>query len=340
MATETDTAELPESASDHQTGTRVERFTGVQVYVHAALALSIFVLYLTGLPMTFNDQLGWLFSVFTYGNVVLLHIVAGVFFIFVATYYLLYLLVGMVLRGQLIPAMPTLRDVREALAYAGYLVGRNEKPTAKKYTWLQKAEIWVLAVELFLLSLTGLLLWYRGVFVSPEFRAVLGADAALADTLLLIVRDVHVVIALTMLMGITFHIYMVNVKERYPFNETMFSGDVSAGRAAHHWEAWADAELDEPPAHDTTPRPSKRTLVGVTLAMLVFFAVVLTATLFASVLSPLPSREYLIALPTDPMGTASIIYLIGLNAAVLVIVAGAAAIIYGVGKRLTGGYDG
>ncbi len=342
MASETDTVGAASTADPVETTdeNRLERFSGVQVWVHASLALSIFVLYLTGLPMTFTDQLGWLFPVFGYGNIVLFHVVAGVFFIFVGTYYLLYLLLGMLFRGQLLPALPTLHDFREAFAYLGYLLGRNEKPASKKYTWLQKAEIWVLAVELFLLSITGLLLWYRGLFVAPEFRAILGADAALADTLLLIVRDIHVVIALTMLMGIAFHIYMVNVKERYPFNETMFSGDVSAGRAAHQWKDWASEELEDPPGHDSTPSPSQRTLVGVTLALIAFFAVILTATLFASVLSPLPSREYLVSLPVDPMNAVSIVYLIGLNAAVLVIVAGSAAIVYGMWKRVGGQYDG
>ncbi len=333
--------DVADTGGDVETGTggRLERFSSVQVFVHATLAVSIFVLYLTGLPMTFADQLGWLFSVFTYGNIVLIHVAVGVVFVLVGTYYLLYLAVGMLLERRSIPALPTLDDVREAVAYLGYLLGRNEKPPSKKYSWLQKAEIWVLAVELVVLSATGLLLWYRGIFVSPEFRAILGADAALADTLLLFVRDVHVVIALTMLMGISFHLYMVNVKERYPFNETMFSGDVSAGRAAHHWEEWADAELEAPPETDHTPRPSKRTLVGVTLALLAFFAVVLTATLLASILSPLPSREYLLALPADPTGAANVVFLVGLNAAVLVILAGAAAIVYGMSVRLRGGYD-
>ena len=351
MATDVDTSGVDEAATAEgdygvsgegdfdPSGERVSRFSGIQVYVHASIAVSIFLLYLTGLPMTFNDQVGWLFSVFGYGNVVLIHVAVGVALILIGTFYVLYLLLEMLLERRAIPALPTMRDVREAYAYLGYLLGRNEKPAALKYNWLQKAEIWVIAVELVLISATGLLLWYRGIFVSPEFRAFLGADAALADSLLLIVRDVHVVIALTMLMGIAFHLYVVNVKERFPFNETMFSGDVSAERAAHHWKDWAKGKLeseDLPEGHHRSP--SKRTLVGISLALLSFFAIVLTATLISSVLSPLPTREYLIALPSDPTGIASIVFLVGLNAAVLLVIAATVAILYGITKRVRGEY--
>jgi len=335
-----DVSDAPEA--DVDSDGRLERFSSVQVYVHGTIALSIFVLYLTGLPMTFNEHLGWLFSVFTYEHVVLVHVAFGVVLIAVGTYYLLYLALTALLAGRLLDSFPTLGDVRESLAYVTYLFGRGEKPAAKKYTWLQKAEIWVLAVELFLLSATGLLLWYRGVFASPEFRAALGANEALADVLLLMVRDVHVVVALTMLMGISFHLYMVNVKERFPFNKTMFSGTVSADRARHHWAEWADEELGETETpHESSedrPVPSSRFLTVTGLSLLAFFALVLISTLFAAVLSPLPTREYLIALPADPVthGVASIVFFVGLNAAVVLILAGAAAICYGMIQRLRG----
>ncbi|AXR82221.1 Cytochrome c family protein precursor [Natrarchaeobaculum sulfurireducens] len=344
MATSTDTpGEIPGGADATEAATgerRLERFSSVQVYVHGTIALCIFVLYLTGLPMTFADHLGWLFAIFGYGNVVLLHVVAGVVFITVATYYLLYVLLTGLFGPGRIAALPTRRDVSEAIGYVKYLLGRGEKPAADKYTWLQKGEIWVLGVELLVLSVTGLLLWYRGLFVSPEFRAALGGHEQLADVLLLIVRDIHVVVALTMLMGIAFHLYMVNVKERFPFNRTMFTGDVSASRAKHHWADWADEQLegDADAGHDETPVPSRRTLAVITLALLAFFAVVLLSTLFAAVLSPLPTREYLLALPFDPVthGAASVVFFVGLNVAVLLIVAGALAICYGLAKRLRG----
>ena len=347
MATETPTRT--------ESGAVLKRFSGVQVYVHGLIALSIFVLYLTGLPLTFNDQLGWLFAVVGHANVILVHVIAGVVMIGVGTFYLLYLLLTAGLSRRSLPVLPTGSDVREAVAYVKYLAGRGEQPAAGKYTWLQKAEVFVLAVELVLLSITGLLLWYRGIFVSPEFRAVLGDHQALADTLLLIVRDVHVVIAMTALMGISFHLYMVNVKEKFPFNDGMFSGTVSAERAAHEWEAWADdhgvADADDHGVADAddhggaggsaTATPSRRVLVGVTLTLLSFFAVVLLATLFASVLSPLPTREYLLALPFDPLahGVPAIVFFVGLNVAILVILAGSVAICYGLANRLRGAYQ-
>ena len=331
MATETDSGAFG----------RINRFSDVQVYVHATAALSIFFLYLTGLPITFSEHLGWLFAIFGYGNVVLLHIIAGVVFITVGLYYVFTIALGVIAGRSGIDVLPTRRTVEEAVQYIGYLFGRTEKPESDKYNWLQKAEVWVIVVEVTLVSITGILLWYRGLFVSPEFRAVLGGHEPLADFLLLIARDVHLIFALTMLMGIAFHLYIVNVKEKYPFNETMFSGDVSPERAAHHWPAWARKKLGNLPGHVETAAPSKKTLAGITFALLVFFAVVVTATLFAAVFSPLPTRDYLIAVSGDVLaqGVTGVVYFIGLNVAVLMVLGGSAAIIYGISKRLRGEYD-
>ncbi|AFZ71664.1 formate dehydrogenase subunit gamma [Natronobacterium gregoryi] len=336
MSTETAT-----SAGATETSV-IERFSSAQVWVHGVLAVSIFVLYLTGLPMTFSDHLGWLFAIFGYGNIVTLHIVAGVVMILAAVYYVLYLALTAGATGRWrLPSLPSLSNVKEAIAYFKWVVGRGEKPEAAKYNWLQKAEIWVITVEFSLLIITGLLLWFRGVFVSPEFRAMLGGHEPVADVLLLIVRDVHVLIALTALMGTTFHLYMVNVKEKYPFNDTMFKGTATAERAAHHWKKWAKDNLESVPDHPETKSPDKRTLVGVTLALMTFFMLIMLATLFASVLSPLPTREYLVALSFDPLtqGVTSIVFFIALNVAVLVLVGSLIAICYGLVKRVRGDYE-
>lgn len=320
---------------------RIRRFSNAQVYVHAIAALSIFFLYLTGLPITFSEHLGWLFEIFGYGNVVMLHVAAGVVLLTVGIYYVVNVALGVFSGQASLQVLPTRRTVEEAIEYAGYLLGRNERPTSGKYNWLQKSEVWVIVVEVTLLCVTGLLLWYRGLFVAPEFRAVLGGHEPLADVLLLMARDVHLVFALTMLIGIAFHLYVVNVKEKYPFNETMFSGDVSAERAAHHWRTWAEKKLGELPGHAETVTPSKKTLAAITLVLLTFFAVILTATLFAAVFSPLPTRDYLVAVSGDILtgGVGGAVYFVGLNGAVLVVLGGSVAILYGIGKRLRGGYD-
>lgn len=319
---------------------RLQRFSDAQVYVHAAAALSIFFLYLTGLPITFSDQLGWLFSIFGYGNVILLHVAAGVVLVTVGVYYALHVVLG-VLSGRVgLDALPTRHTVTEAIAYVGYLFDRNEKPAAAKYNWLQKAEVWVIVVEVTLISITGLLLWFRGLFISPGVRSLLGTGA-LADVMVLIARDIHLIFALTMLIGIAFHLYIVNVKEKYPFNDTMFSGTVSAERATHHWRRWAKGKLDTLPGHVETPKPSRRTLFGLTLVLLTFFALIMTAALFAAVFSPLPTRDYIVGISSAVMteGIGGVIYFIGLNGAVLLVLGGAIAILYGIGKRFSGEYD-
>lgn len=330
MATETE----PVSAG------RLQRFSNAQVYVHALAALSIFLLYLTGLPITFSDQLGWLFAVFGYGNVVLVHVVAGVVLVTVGVYYVLHIALGLLSGRTGLDVVPTRETVREALEYLGYLLGRNEKPAAPKYNWLQTAEVWVIVLEVSLISITGVLLWFRGLFLSPGVRSALGGGT-LPDVLVLIFRDIHLIFALTMLIGIAFHLYIVNVKEKYPFNDTMFSGTVSVERAAHHWRAWAMQKLDSLPGHVETTKPSPGTVYGITLALLSFFALIMTAALFAAVFSPLPTRDYILGVSSAVLteGLGGIIYFVGLNVAVLVVLGGSIAILYGIGKRLGGGYN-
>jgi len=38
----------------------IRRFSRSQIAIHAIAALSILVLYITGLPITFPDQVGWI----------------------------------------------------------------------------------------------------------------------------------------------------------------------------------------------------------------------------------------------------------------------------------------
>lgn len=310
----------------------IQRFTGVQVYFHAVFASSIFVLLLTGLPITFHDRLWWLIAIIGYQNVVFVHVAGAVALVVSSLYYALFVATGIVTGGITLHALPDRSDVDEALQHVRYLVGRAEKPDADKYTFLQKSEIWILAFEVIVLTATGIFLWFRGLLVG-QGRA------------LLLLRDVHAVVALTMLMGIVFHLFVTHLSER-SIDWTMATGTVSRDRAREEWADWVDAGTPETTAPDGGEHPSiptegevstrltRATIVG----LVVVIAAIYTGILLNSILSPLPSGASLLDwLQGDlPHGVLGWFWTVTLNLAVLLLLGGFAALLYGVSIRLRG----
>lgn len=304
----------------------LQRFGDVQVYVHAALATSILVLWLTGLPLTFNEVLGWLVVLFGHGTIVIVHVAAGVLLILTGLFYLVYAVLGLLsgttsLRGM--ASLPRLRDAREGIDHVKYLIGLAGEPDYGKYTVLQKAEIWIIAFETVVMSVTGLGLWYLGVLNTQS-----------PNLTMLIVRDVHAIVAVTMLMGVVFHLFMTHVKE-FPMDQSIFDGTVGVGRACQEWAGWAEREVgtSDVPCEETTHSTILTTGMVVTMLL---FGIIWTGVILQYVLAPLPTGPSLLsnvapnALPGGLLGG---IYLVGLNLAAIVIVLSIVAIGYGLLRR-------
>ncbi len=304
----------------------LDRFNDVQVYVHGLLAASIFALWLTGLPLTFNEPLGWIITLIGHTNVVIAHVAAGVALIGSMVYLTVYMALGLVVgETTLRNVLPRLDDVREGIQQVKWLAGVGDEPHSHKYTVLQKAEIWIIAFEVGVMSVTGLLLWYVGV-LSP----------ASPNPLMLILRDVHAIVAVTMLMGIVFHLFMTHVAE-YPLDRSMFDGKVDLGRACEEWRAWAEEELQGPANHPCEESTHSTILTGGMVLGMLLFGVIWTGIILEYVLSPLPTGGPSLiqnvtpnTLPAGPMGMA---YFVGLNAAALVILVSVGALLYGFSLR-------
>ncbi|MCU4718277.1 formate dehydrogenase subunit gamma [Halapricum hydrolyticum] len=302
----------------------IERFNSVQVYVHALLAISIFLLWLTGLPMTFYEPLGWLIDLFGHSNVVLIHVVAGVGLIAVMIYYAVYMALGLTTGNTTLRhVMFGLDDVREVLQQLQWLAGLGAEPESGKYTFLQKAEIWIIAFEVGVMIVTGLVMWYIGVLASTSPNLVM-----------LIVRDVHAIVAVTMLMGVTFHLFMTHVKE-FPMDRSMFDGTVGIGQACREWQSWAREEIgaSRVPCEERTHSSVLTTGMIVTVLL---FAIIWTGVILQYVLSPLPTGPSLsqhIAPNALPGGTLGLVYFLGLNLAALVCIGSVVAIGYGIYSR-------
>jgi len=305
-------------------GESVERFTAVQVYVHFLMAAAILVLFLTGTAITFGSHVGWIVGLVGTGNIVLLHIVAGVTLFVTLLYYLFYALTGLVTGGFPTAWLPTLGTVREALAYAKHLVGRGEEPAAGKYSWIQKSEMLVIMVELTVLTLTGLILTFPGLLLRyrPTF---------------LVASDLHVVFAFTLLMGVTFHLYDTHVLE-FPLDTSIFTGRVSADRAREEWAAWVDATPASADGGEPQSADRQLQIAGV-LVVLFVFAVIYSGVMIDRILAPIPGTQNTLLLLDRPAtileGSLGVVWSIGLNVVVLVILAGLVGLLYGIAHRMT-----
>lgn len=307
----------------------VERFSGVQVYFHALFASSIFVLLLTGLPITFHSKLAWMLALIGYGNVVFVHIVAAVALILSSLYYALFVATGLVMGQTSLPSLPGRRDVDDAIQHVRYIAGRGEEPAAEKYTFLQKAEIWILVFEVVVLTVTGIFLWFRGLLVGQ------GAS-------LLLFRDVHAVVALTMLMGITFHLYTTHLADR-EIDWTMITGTVSRDRARQEWADWVDASSQDGRAADGGQQSAAPTEVesatllsrGTTAGLVILLAAIYTGVLLQTVLAPLPSGESITGWLTGgvPGGVIGWAWTIALNFVVFLLLGSFVALLYGMARR-------
>jgi len=302
----------------------LQRFNAPQVYVHGLLAASILLLWVTGLPITFHGPFAWLIGIVGYGNIVTLHVVAGAVLIMTGVFYVVYGFLGWsVGENSLKNVLPRPSDVSEAIEHLKYLAGRRGQPESGKYTFLQKAEIWIIVAETSVMILTGLVL-YAGTLteVSP-------APA------FLITRDIHAIVAVTMLVGVTFHLFMTHAKE-WPLDRSMFTGKVGLGRACEEWEGWVETSVGyvdvacEEQTHSTVLTTSL--IVG-----MILFGVVWTGVILEYVLSPVPTGGLNVAQDVAPHalpgGLLGGIYSLGLNIAMVVIFASIGALLYGFYER-------
>lgn len=323
---ETD-VETPTNDAESET---VARFSAVQVYFHFLMAAAILVLFLTGTAITFGGHVGWLYAIFGYQTVVLIHIIAGVTLFVSLLYYVIYAITGLATGDVPTAWIPNLDTVREAITYAKHVLGRGEEPRPGKYNWIQKSEILIITVELTVLTATGLLLTFPGLLLRyrPAF---------------LVTSDLHAVFAFTLLMGVTFHLYDTHVLE-FPLDTSIFTGRVSLDRAREEWAGWVDAPAERTDG-GTTAEPADSKAVegrsiqlGAVAVVLFVFVAIYSGVMIDRILAPIPGTQttlYLLDSPETILeGTFGFFWSIGLNVAVLVIIAGLVALLYGMSMRV------
>jgi formate dehydrogenase subunit gamma len=208
-------------------GRRVQRFNGLERFVHWFTASAFIVLALTGLNVTFGRHvLLPLLGPDLFSNVSLA-------FKYVHNYVAFAFMIGVVLTFLIwvIHNIPNRHDL-EWLAAGGGLVGRGTHPPAGKFNAGQKAVFWSVVVGGVALSVTGLYMLFPFQFGDIHSQQLMTV--------------IHAIVALVLIAIIIAHIYIGTLGMEGAF-DAMSTGQVDENWAREHHSVWY-AQLKGQPA--------------------------------------------------------------------------------------------
>jgi formate dehydrogenase subunit gamma len=208
-------------------GRRVQRFIGLERFVHWFTASAFIVLALTGLNVTFGRHvLLPLLGPDLFSNVSLA-------FKYAHNYVAFAFMIGVVLTFLIwvIHNVPNRHDL-EWLAAGGGLVGRGTHPPAGKFNAGQKAVFWSVVVGGVALSITGLYMLFPFQFGDIHSQQLMTV--------------IHAIVALVLIAIIIAHIYIGTLGMEGAF-DAMSTGQVDENWAREHHSVWY-AQLKGQPA--------------------------------------------------------------------------------------------
>lgn len=214
---------------------KIRRFSISQIVTHALAALSILVLYITGLPITFPDQLGWLPALLGgYPVTMTIHRIAAVGFVTAGVYMVVYHGLFDVFIGKsfFTDVWLRLQDMYDAFNDALHVLrvpmDKSQIPMYGKYSWIAKAEFWSFFSEAVIFLITGFILWFpfqSMAFMSPQY--------------LLTARYLHAGFAVISVCGIAFHSYMVHFNpENFRVDRAIFNGFIAEEEVRERYPLW------------------------------------------------------------------------------------------------------
>lgn len=187
------------------------KFARVTTVFHSLLALDVFTLFFTGYAVMFNDELWWLVTLMG-GNtgILAVHRLAGLFLIFLTSFWIALLILTPDGRKSFGEILPSKDDVDAAIQDVKFALGRADErhPNARQFagytadevpllTYVGKGVVWIFAVELLLLMISGVLIWSK----TGLMQMMATKTAAIAFV------TFHGILGIIMLMGVMFHIF-------------------------------------------------------------------------------------------------------------------------------------
>ncbi len=205
------------------------RLTLAERIQHVVLFTSFFTLVLTGIPLVFpNTPLLEKFFFFpsSFWLRGIIHRIAGVMLMGVGIFQIVYIIVSPHGNSDFHRIIPTPKDAGDAIGLFLYNLGvRKDKPKFGKFNFIEKFEYWALAYGVFVMALTGLMLWFQEA-----------AIALFPIWILDIVRIVHGFEAiLAFLAIIIWHMYNVHLNpEVFPMSRVWINGKISKKNLKEH----------------------------------------------------------------------------------------------------------
>ena len=205
------------------------RLTLAERIQHVVLFTSFFTLVATGIPLFFPDtpflqKLFFFPSSFWLRGII--HRLAGVILMGVGVFQIGYVILSRHGNSDFQKIIPAPQDARDAINLFLYNLGvRKEKPRFGKYNFIEKFEYWALAWGVFVMALTGLMLWFQEASI-----------ALFPIWVLDIVRIIHGFEAiLAFLAIIIWHMYNVHLNpEVFPMNKVWINGKISKENLRGH----------------------------------------------------------------------------------------------------------
>jgi cytochrome b subunit of formate dehydrogenase len=231
--------ESAEPAAVEHTSVSVRRFTMWQRATHALLALSVFGLVLTGMPLRYPDAF-WAQPLFFFwrseAGAAAVHKFCAVLFFGSGAMHVVSIIGGLFTRKIKIrqlfgpdSILPNPQDVRNINQHIRYLKGNGPRPDYGRFAFWEKfdylAEIWGLLV----IGLSGLIMWFpaRSATYLPGWIV----NAAL------IFHGYEAILAMAFLF--TVHFFNTHLRpEVFPVDPVIFTGDIPLYEVKERYPGW------------------------------------------------------------------------------------------------------
>ncbi len=198
----------------------VQRFPRTFVWQHAVLMVTFTLLAVTGMPLKWH----WWGVIRVFGGfevVRWIHRASGVVMLALGVFHVAYALGDQVRSGRPGGLWPTLRDVRDALHDARFLLGlERERARYPRYSYVNKFDYWGAFWGIAVMAASGLVLWFPRGFSDTWIHA---AYLAHTDEALLAVIAIFI-----------WHVYNVHTLHGKPrFNRVWLTGKIPLDELKH-----------------------------------------------------------------------------------------------------------
>lgn len=210
----------------------VERFSPIQIIIHAVTGISILTLYVTGIPLLYPEHLAWITEMIGLSKNMFIHRIAGMGLVSAAIYYLIItvMYVRYVDPGWIKNVIPTSKDIIDALNDIKSVFGIGARRVEfGKYNWLEKVDIMsVVVFDGLIMSTTGLILMTPWLFTS-----------FIPKSYILTINVLHGGFAVLSLCGILLHFSVVHLRpDRFPMDYSIFTGTIPLNEAKEEYSLW------------------------------------------------------------------------------------------------------